>query len=113
MTQMAIKKSPRPSTPVNVPNDLAKKAAAANKENAISFLNVSIQGPGLGSKLIRLGKNDMTRYGMAIPSPKIVNRNNATNGGWDSVYPMAVPRNGPEHGVATSVVMIPLTNDPV
>ena len=58
MTHKAMRNQLIPSMPVCVPNALAKNAAAANKVNAMNFLNVSIHGPGLGSMLMYLGKNE-------------------------------------------------------
>ena len=74
---------------------------------AIKRLSQIIHTPGLGNKLIDVGKVAITKYGSAIPRPikiKIIIKN---IGFWVNANVMAVPTKGAEHGVAINVARNP------
>lgn len=57
-----------------------KKMTAAYIGNAIIFLNVTIQAPGLGSFWMSLGMKERMMYGEAMPRANMVKTNRAGMG---------------------------------
>src|SRR5512145_1086344 len=75
--------------------------------------NQTIHTPGRGIICAKAGNAATARYGSASPSPSARNTANISNGPRASAKPTAVPRNGAEHGVASSVASAPVTNAPL
>src|SRR5690554_272840 len=86
--------------------------AIPNKINPVNILKSFIQRPGLGIRPESLLLNDKRTYGKAIPAPIDVNTVKITRGVCVIAQARVAPRRGPLHGVAMTVVNIPLKKSP-
>ena len=75
-------------------------------------LNRFIQGPGRGRALTSTGNAATSRYGSARPMPNAEKISMISNGPCARANPTALPRNGAEQGVASSVANAPWRNCP-
>ena len=80
--------------------------------NPSTSLSVSIQAPGFGRNFTRPGSIPTTRYGNAIPVAIAAKTAYVMPVGCPSVKPNTGPRNGPLHGVASTVLNAPFRKDP-
>ncbi|SSW85541.1 Uncharacterised protein [Klebsiella pneumoniae] len=70
-------------------------------------LSVFIQRPGFGSSMAAFGTRATNSHGRLMPTPSIRKISHRACSGAPRAKATAVPRNGAEHGVASSVANIP------
>ena len=79
-----------------------------NSKKPKKYFKYFIHIPGLGKYETNLGKKQISKYGVLIPSPKKKKMVMSITDDWVKAAVTAVPTKGAEHGVAINVAKKPL-----